>query len=313
MMIFMSIIKIKFVSTIAAFESEIIMQLEFLKHFESQKQLSIRDQQKTIFCGTGDSFASAQLGEVFSDFRVKAVDPLDMSKYKKLSSNHHLYLISISGNTISNIKLARQSKNSTAITANPQSKLANACDEIIPLKFDNTGIQTAGSISFLASALTCISLVTKFKVPNYHKLYKMAFDVSKKPIHGRVYVLGNLHSFPIAMFCAAKLQEVLGADVRYERIEQFSHMGIFSSRKGDTVVIFEKRNKHNEKLVRQIKKCGLRPILIDPPTNDLIGQVIFFIFVSEFLSLHLAKMKNKKECYFVSAKKLRNASSSMIY
>ena len=308
----MSIIKIKFVSTIAAFESEIIMQLEFLKHFESQKQLSVQNQQKAIFCGTGDSFASAQLGEVFSDFRVKALDPLDMSKYKRLLTNH-LYLISISGNTISNIKLAKQSKISTAITANPQSKLANACNGIIHLKFDNTGIQTAGSISFLASALTCISLVTKFKMPNYHKLYKTAFEVSKKLVRGRVYVLGNLYSFPIAMFCAAKLQEVLGADVRYERIEQFSHMGLFSSRKGDTVVIFEKRNKHNGKLVRQIKKCGLHPILIDPPTNDPIGQVIFFIFVSEFLSLHLAKIKNKKECYFVAAKKLQNASSSMIY
>ncbi|MDE1843948.1 MAG: sugar isomerase [Thaumarchaeota archaeon] len=300
-------------STIAAFESEIMMQLEFLEYFEPSKQLSIQNQQKAIFCGAGDSFVSAQLGEVFSDFRIKALDPLDISKYKRLLNDHHLYLISISGNTISNIQLARQSKISTAITANPQSKLANACDGIIHLKFDNTGIQTAGSISLLASALTCISLVTKFKMPNYHKLYKMAFKVSKKPIHGRVYVLGNLYSFPIAMFCAAKLQEVLGADARYERIEQFSHMGLFSSRKGDTVVIFEKRNKHNEKLVRQIKKCGLHPILIDPPTNDPIGQVIFFIFVSEFLSLHLAKIKNKKECFFVAAKKLRNASSSMIY
>lgn len=309
----MSIIKIKFVSTIAAFESEIMMQLEFLKHFEPSKQLSIQNQQKAIFCGTGDSFASAQLGEVFSDFRIKALDPLDISKYKRLLNNHHLYLISISGNTISNIKLARQSKIATAITANPQSKLANACDSIIHLKFDNTGIQTAGSISFLASALACISLVTTFKMPNYHKLYKTAFKVSKKPIRGRVYVLGNLHSHPIAMFCAAKLQEVLGADVRYERIEQFSHMGLFSSRKGDTIVIFEKRNKHNEKLVKQIKKCGLHPILIDPPTNDPIGQVIFFIFVSEFLSLHLAEIKNKKECFFVESTKLRNASSSMIY
>lgn len=312
-MIFMSIIKIKFVYTIAAFESEILMQLEFLKHFESQVQLSVQNQQKAIFCGTGDSFGSAQLGEVFSDFRVKALDPLDMSKYKRLLNNHRLYLISISGNTISNIKLARQSKIATAITANPQSKLANACDGIIHLKFNNTGIQTAGSVSFLASALTCISLVTKFKMPNYVNLYKTAFRVSKKTIRGRVYVLGNLYSYPITMFCAAKLQEVLGMDVRYERIEQFSHMGLFSSRKGDTVIIFEKRNKHNEKLVRQIKKCGLHPVLIDPPTNDPIGQVIFFIFVSEFLSLHLAKIKNKKECFFVSAKKLRNASSSMIY
>lgn len=312
-MIFMSIIKIKFVSTISALESEIMMQLEFLKHFVPAKKLSLSKQKRSVFCGTGDSFVSAQLGEVFSDFRVKALDPLDLSKFQKLASNNHLYLISISGNTISNIKLARKSKYSTAITANPQSRLANACDDVIPLKFDSTKIQTAGSISFLASALTCISLVAGFRMPNYMQLFQTASTVSKKSLAGRVYVLGNLFSYPIAMFCAAKLQEVLGMDVRYERIEQFSHMGLFSSRKGDTVLIFEKRNKHNSELVRQIKKCGLVPILVDPPTNDPVGQVIFFTFVSEFLSLHLAKLKKKKECYFIESKKLRNASSSMIY
>lgn len=143
----MSIIKIKFVSTISAYESEIMMQLEFLEQFQPPKQLSVPEQQKTIFCGTGDSFASAQLAEVFSDFRVKALDPLDLSKYAKILKNNHLFFISISGNTISNIKLARKSKISTAITANPTSRLGKTCSDIIPLKFRNTGIQTAGSIS----------------------------------------------------------------------------------------------------------------------------------------------------------------------
>jgi fructoselysine-6-P-deglycase FrlB-like protein len=309
----MSIIKIKVVSTIAAFESEIMMQLEFLASFRPQKQLSIQNQRKIIFCGTGDSFAAAQLGEVFSNFKVKSLDPLDISKNNRLLHGHNLYLISISGNTLSNIKLARRSKHNTAITANEKSKLAKTCKDLIQLKFSNTGIQTAGSISFLASALTCISLVIKFKMPKYVELYKMAFKMAKKSIRGKVYVLGNLYSFPIAMFCAAKFNEVLGYDAHYERIEQFSHMGLFSSRKGDTVIIFEKKNQHNEKLLRQIKKCGLNPIRIDPPTLDPIGQIIFFIFVSEFLVLHSAKIKNKKECFFVDAKQLRNTSSSMIY
>ncbi|MDE1769512.1 MAG: sugar isomerase [Thaumarchaeota archaeon] len=300
-------------STISAFEQEIMMQLQFLEHFVPLKQLSIKNQKKTIFCGTGDSFASAQLGEVFSDFRVKALDPLDISKYKRLLKNNRTYFISISGNTISNIKLARQAKHSTAITANHTSNLAKACGDVIQLKFENTGIQTAGSISFLASALTCISLVSKFKMPDYLNLFKAAYKAIPRKISGRVYVLGNQYSYPIAMFCTAKLQEVFGMDTRYERIEQFSHMGLFSSRKGDTVLIFEKKNKHNAKLAREIKKCGLEPVMIDPPTSDPLGQVVFFIFVSELLSLYLAKIKNRKECFFVENKKLRNASSSMIY
>ena len=227
-------------------------------------------------------------------------------------NDNQLYLISISGNTISNIQLARQAKVATAITANPKSELAKTCDDVITLKFNNTRIQTAGSIIFLANALMCISLVTRFKIPNYARLYKTASKVAQRQIRGRVYVLGNCTATCSNVLCG-KITEVLGADVHYEGIEQFSHMGLFSSRKGDTVLIFEKRNVHNEKLARPIKKCGLDPIIIDPPTNDPIGQVIFFIFVSEFLSLHLAKIKNKKAFFFVENMKLRNASSSMIY
>jgi glucosamine--fructose-6-phosphate aminotransferase (isomerizing) len=241
----MSIIKIKFVSTIDAFENEIVMQLEFLEHFEPSKPLSNVQQNKAIFCGAGDSFAASLLGEVFSDFKAKALDPLDLSKHQRLPGKH-FYLVSISGNTISNIKLAKKARHATAITANQNSRLAKVCKDLIHLKFHSTGMQTAASVSFLASALTCISLVTAFKVPKYLDLYKLASKVAKIQIHGRIHFLGNLYSFPIAMFCAAKLSEVMGADAHYERIEQFSHMGLFSSRKNDTVIIFEKRNDHNE-------------------------------------------------------------------
>ena len=114
-------------STIAAFEKEIKLQVSFVQNFVSQKQLSIAKQKQTIFCGTGDSFVSAQLTEVFSDFRARAFDPLDLLKNKKLSKNKKLYLVSISGNTVSNIKLAKTLQNTTAVTANPQSGLARGC------------------------------------------------------------------------------------------------------------------------------------------------------------------------------------------
>jgi len=127
-------------STIAAVEKEIKLQPSFVQNFVSQKQLAIPTQKQTIFCGTGDSFVSAQLAEVFSDFRARALDPLDLLKNKKLVKNKNLYLISISGNTISNIKLAKVSKNTTAITANPQSRLTCACKKLILLDYPNSGI-----------------------------------------------------------------------------------------------------------------------------------------------------------------------------
>ena len=300
--------------TILAFEKEIKMQVDFLKRFVPQKLLSVSKQKKTIFCGTGDSFVSAQIAEVFSDFRSKAFDPLDLLKNKKLVQKSQLYIISISGNTISNVKLAKAIKNGIAITANPQSKLARNCKKSIVLNYENSGVFTAGSISFLASMMTCLSLVSKIAMCDVLSIYKNAEAQSKKvALKARIFLLGNLNTFPIAMFGAAKLCEVAGFDAHYERIEQFSHMGLFSAKKGDTVIIFESKNKHNLMLSNILKRCGLNVIHFDPKTKSIQKVVLFFIFVSEFLALYHAKKKNQKDVYFVKAKKIRHASSSMIY
>ena len=300
--------------TISAYEKEIMMQLEYLKNFKPQQMLSDTKQKSAIFCGTGDSYASALLAEVFSQFRARAHDPLDLLKNQNLLKNHDLYLISISGNTLSNIKLGKLSKNSIAITANASSRLGQACKNVIPLQFDNTGIQTSGSISFLSSALACISLVSRCQIRDITKIFNHAKKISQKiSLHGKVYILGNLYTMPLAFFFAAKLHEVLGMAAQYERIEQFSHAGLFAIKKGDTVIVFEEKNPHNEKLLKHLRKSKLNAIRIDPPRTNILGKTLFFIFVSELVSLYAAKKKRKKDCYFIEAKDLKNASSSMIY
>ncbi len=301
-------------STITAFEKEIQMQLKFMKNFAPQKPISASKQTQVIFCGTGDSLVSAKLAEVFSDSRIKAFDPLELLANKKLLQKKKLYLVSISGNTISNIKLAKKYHKTVAITANTQSRLGKQCDDVIPLNFENTGIQTAGSISFLASVLTCISLVTSFSLKDAQNLFYRTNKLAKRiSLSGKVFVLGNYWSYPIAMYSAAKLYETLGLDAHYERIEEFSHMGLFSCKKGDTVIIFEKKNLHNQKLLEGLKRYGLQAMRIDPPSSNKFNQILFFIFISQLLALYSAKRKRKKDCFFVEQKKLRDTSSSMIY
>lgn len=301
-------------STIAAFEKEIKMQVKFLDKFVPQMPLSVAKQKRAIFCGTGDSFVSAKLAEIFSDFRAKAFDPLDLIKNKRLLKDHDLYLISISGNTISNVKLAQTFRNTMAITANPQSKLASVCQKSIILKYPHSGIFTAGSISFLSSALTCLSMVSKYHIRNIEKIYNQARTQSKKvDLRGKIYLLGNLHTMPVAMFCAAKLYEVSGLDAHYALIEQFSHMELFSARSGDTVIIFEEKNSHISKLTTHLKKYGLHVVQMQPNAKNIQEIVLFFIFVSELITLYHARKKNMKDCFFVRAKKLRDVSSSMIY
>ena len=120
------------------------------------------------------------LAESFSGGLVRAMDPLDLYKNQNLVQSKHVYFVSISGNTITNIKVAKTAKKSIAITSKPQSKLAEIADETILLQAPTNNVFTAGSITFLESALTCISLVKKFTIPNCQKIFiKAKLDAKK--------------------------------------------------------------------------------------------------------------------------------------
>ena len=115
------------------------------------------------------------------------------------------------------------------------------------------------------------------------------------------------------MYCAAKFYEILGYDAHFERIEQFSHMELFSAKKGDTVIIFEEKNAHNTNLVKNLKNVGLNVICPAFDSRNKIFQFIFYTYFSQLLPLFEAKKRHKKDCHFVLAKKLRNVSDNMIY
>ena len=299
-------------NSIEAYERDIYLQLDFLKSFRKQKTLSANQQKNILFSGSGDSLVSSLLAESFSGGVVKAMDPLDLYRNKELVKSKHVYFVSISGNTITNIKVARIAKKSIAITSKPHSRLANTSNRIISLVSPNSGVFTAGSISFLESALTCISLVKNIQIPKITLFAKANSFAKKIKISKRIFVLGNLYTFPLAMYCAAKFYEILGYDVHYSRIEQFSHMELFSAKKGDTVIIFDEKNPHTKQLGKNLKKIGINVIHPDLPSEKL-SQVIYCTFFSQLVSLYEAKKKRKKECHFVTAKNIRNVSNQMIY
>jgi len=303
-----------FMQTLEAYEKDIFSQTEFIHTFHAKKPLSKTQQKNVIFTGTGDSFVSAMLAEVFSNYLVKSFDPLDLLKNKTITKNKTIYLVSVSGNTISNIKVAKMAKKSIAITSKPHSRLANACDASILLNFPNSDVFTAGSISFLESALTCISLVKPISIPKNSRIFKKALSDAKKSKFGkRLFVLGSMHTFPITMYCAAKFYELLGYDVHFEKIEQFSHMELFSIKKGDTVIIFEEKNFHNKQLVKNLKSVGLNVIHPVSESKNKISQLLYYVYFSQLLPLFEAKKRRQKDCHFVLSKKLRNVSDQMIY
>ena len=300
--------------TIEAFEKDVFLQIPFLQSFEPEPKLSDFTLRKAIFCGSGDSFASALLAEVHSDLQAHAADPLDLLKNKHLISKNNIFLISISGNTISNIKVAKLAKKPIAITSQPKSRLAKTCSKIIHLNFPNSDIFTGGSLSFLQSALTCISLVSNFNMPDGLKIFKKAIRVAQKiKISKRIFILGNFHTYPIAMYATAKFYELLGLDSHFEKIEQFSHMELFSATKGDTVIIFEEKNLHNIQLVKNLRKLGLNVFQPTLGTKNKISQFLFFTFLAQLIPLLEAKRKKQKDCHFITSKNLRNVSNKMIY
>jgi len=301
-------------NTIEAYEKDIFNQLEFLDAFYPQKPLSKIQQKNVIFSGTGDSFVSAMLAEVFSNYQVQSFDPLDLLKNKTIAKNKTVYFVSVSGNTISNINAAKIPKKSIAITSKPQSRLAKACDDFIIMSSRTSDVFTAGSISFLESALICISLVAPVSISKNSQIFKKALsDAKKSQLGKRIFVLGSMHTYPIAMYCAAKFYELLGYDVHFQRIEQFSHMELFSIKKGDTVLIFEEKNSHNKQLVQNLKNIGLNVIHPAFESKNKISQLLYYVYLSQLLPLFEAKKRRKKECHFVLSKKFRNASNQMIY
>ena len=300
-------------NTIDAFEKDIELQVDFLKSFKKQKPISKSLQKNTLFTGSGDSLISSLLAESFSEGTIRAMDPLDLYKNKHLVKSKRVYFVSISGNTITNIKVAKLAKKSIAITSKSDSRLAKASDDVILLDAPTHHVFTAGSITFLESALTCISLVKSLSIPKSDGIFKKAkSDAKKARVSKKIYVLGNLLTFPIAMFCAAKFYEVMGYDVHYSRIEQFSHMELFSANRGDTVIIFEEKNAHNRQLAKNLAKVGINVIHPNLPSGK-IPQLLYCTFFSQFLALNEARKKHKKDCHFVTAKNIRNVSNQMIY
>lgn len=301
-------------NTLEAYEKDIHLQLGFLKSFRSQTPIPARMQPEIIFAGSGDSLAASMLAESYSSNTVRSMDPLELYKNDQLMRKKTVYFVSVSGNTISNIKSAQAASNPIAITANPESRLAKSCVHAIPLVFPNSGMFTAGSIGFLSSALTCISLVKKLSIPHAGKIFAKAEAAAKDTrVSNRVFILGNLYTYPLAMYCAAKFYEILGTDAHYAKIEQFSHMELFSAQSGDTVILFEDPSQHSRNFVKHLRSIGLDVFLPEFSSKNPISKTIFFTFYSQLLPLLVAKSIGKNDCHFVLAEKLRSVSNNMIY
>lgn len=317
-------------NAIEAMQSEIEYQVQDLHKLDLSSPVS-----NCLFVGSGDSYIAGLAAQYFSGSRAICCSPIDIIKNPLLVKRRNLFVVSISGNTQANIIAAKIAKKHgvgtiSALTARSSSRLAKSCDQTIELKYKNTGITTAGTISFTASMIKCISLSTELQLPsNLRKMYNRAENQAKQAISKiddksnssssstSYFILGNSQLHAIAMYGALKFNEVFGAKAMAYPTEEFCHSPLFSIKETDQAIVLggeedDDDDDNSSKLSKRLNEEGFASVHVGfkPTGIELLLQATFFI---QLFVLKLAQKYRLTSCYFLRNEKLLRVSSDFIY
>jgi fructoselysine-6-P-deglycase FrlB-like protein len=311
-------------NAIEAMQAEIEYQVQDLHKLELSSPVS-----NCLFVGSGDSYIAGLAAQYYSGSHAICCSPIDIIKNHLLVKRRNVFVVSISGNTQANIlaaKIAKKHGVSTisALTARSSSRLAKSCDQTIELKYKNTGINTAGTISFTLSMIKCISLSTELQLPsNLRKMYNRAEKQSKQAISKiddksnssdtSYFILGNSQLHAIALYGALKFNEVFGAKAMAYPAEEFCHSPLFSIKETDQAIVLGGDDDNNSrKLSKRLNEEGFSSVHVGFKCSgiELLLQSTFFI---QLFVLKLAQKYGLTSCYFLRNKKLLRVSSDFIY
>jgi glucosamine--fructose-6-phosphate aminotransferase (isomerizing) len=335
------------VDAIEAMQAEIEYQVQDLCRLDLSSSSSARDNNNNnnncLFIGSGDSYIAGLAAQYFSSSHAICCSPIDIIKNPLLVKSRNLFIVSISGNTQANILAAKIAKKHgastiTALTARPSSRLANSCDQVIELRYRNTGIITAGTISFTASMIKCISLSTQLHMPSdLRKLYNHA-EKQAEQVMGEVdhkssisnnnnniaigssysnsdrsyFLLGDGPLYAITKYGTLKFNEVFGAKALAYPAEEFCHSPLFSIKEADQAIVLGDGDENNRKLSKRLNEEGFSSIYVEFKNTGikLLLQATFFI---QLFVLKLAQKYGLTTCHFLMNKKLLKMSSDFIY
>jgi fructoselysine-6-P-deglycase FrlB-like protein len=316
-------------NAIEAMQAEIEYQVQDLHKLELSSPVS-----NCLFVGSGDSYIAGLAAQYFSGSHAICCSPIDIIKNHLLVKRRNLFVVSISGNTQANILAAKIAKKHgvgtiSALTTRSSSRLAKSCDQTIELKYKNTGITTAGTISFTASMIKCISLSTELQLPsNLRKMYNRAEKQAKHAISKiddksnsssssstSYFILGNSQLHAIAMYGALKFNEVFGAKAMAYPAEEFCHSPLFSIKETDQAIVLggeDDDDDNSRKLSKRLNEEGFSSVHVGFKRTgiELLLQATFFI---QLFVLKLAQKYGLTSCYFLRNKKLLRVSSDFIY
>jgi fructoselysine-6-P-deglycase FrlB-like protein len=313
-------------NSITAMEKEIRYQIDDLPKLDLPNKDNL---DKCLIVGAGDSYVAALITEYVSNYRTICCNPMEIVFTPEIIKNRRLYIVSVSGDTKSNILAAKISKKknipTTAITARPESKLAKNCDEIIELHYKSTGIPTSGTISFTSSLLCCLSLLGKIKsFDHLNMIYKQAYNevenmLATTPDTSSCYIfLANGLLFPVAIYGALKINEVFGLKSFAYPFEEFCHSPIFSIKSSDKIMILGDKGYNDDKeLNTRLQKLGINSCYVDCARNNskiqLTERLIKAIMLMQLYVVKKAMREKVKNCFFLENKELLKLSSTFIY
>ena len=315
-------------NSINAMEKEIRYQIDYLSKLDLPGQMDLDD---CLFIGAGDSYVAALIARYASNYKVVCCNPMEIVFNPKIIKTNYcrrIYIVSVSGNTQSNILAAKFSRrynvSTTAITARPDSKLARNCDEVIELKYKNTGIATSGTISFMSSMLCCLSLARKIDdLTHLRGIYTQSYNEARNLINtaperiASYIFLGEGILYPVAVYGTLKINEVFGLKSFAYPSEEFCHSPLFSLKMNDKIIIFGNKKyslASSEELNDRLTKLGFSSAyIVDCSRLSLTELLLKSILVIQLFVVKQALKKGVKDCFFLRDKNLLKLSSDLIY
>ena len=272
-----------------------------------------------VFVGAGDSYAAGLIAEFLTDHRCKCYSPSDLLN-SRLTDEYTYCFISVTGKTKSNIIVAERAAEAgaktIAITLNKNSKLAQICEQAIPVKI--TEINTPSDfITFLANVITSlqvggVAIPQKFDV--WHKEgMRLALNFSESillPLKDPIFFLGNNLSYCFALYASLKVTEYFGITTIPHKLEEFCHSPIFGAKKSNSLWIFGQ----NEKPISlRLEKLGLDVHYFELYNEDILARSFQSIFFLQNLILLLAKRQGLTRPRYLLNKEKLKTSSELIY
>jgi fructoselysine-6-P-deglycase FrlB-like protein len=306
-------------------EEEIWSQEEDIPRFASQirrSRFSKLEPSTLIFTGSGDSYAAATFAQELSSGQAVALDPYELLRKITRVRGRNLIIVSVSGKTRANIELARRAKKfarkSVAITANPDSPLAQECDETFPLQYRKAGMLTSGTTSFTSTLIVCAFLLGQLpKTINVKAALTtpprwMTRRVSFEP--GSFLFTGSGLNYALSIYGAAKIREVLGIKAEADYPEQFGHARLFTiDKKRDIIICISSGRDYARRVHDLLVKRGFLTRLLAVPDDKVVQTSLKVAIHLQQLALALAKKRGMRECAFLADSGTLKLSNKMIY